>query len=118
MVSAAYYRFMITHDYMIRYEGECDPYTENCFIGCEDDECTIEYYFSDIYRHATDIHRLCGEDITDCEAANTCSAAEKKCSITYCDISLENESCETIPEQSNKIDLTESDEFMIEDSKE
>jgi hypothetical protein len=40
----SYARFFVLDDYIVMYEGDCDPYTESCFIGCEDDECTEEYY--------------------------------------------------------------------------
>ena len=98
MVSASYYRFMVIKDYMVRYEGPCDQYTESCYIGCEDDECSEQYFYTEITRHANDIYSLCGEDITDCEAANTCSPIDRECSVAYCDLDIERDACETISE--------------------
>jgi hypothetical protein len=93
---ASYYRFMVAHDYLISYEGECDPYAEDCFVDCEDDECTSEYYYTKVYRHAVTIAELCGEDITDCEAASSCMRGESDCSIVYCDVEVDGEACETL----------------------
>jgi hypothetical protein len=80
-----YYRFMIKHNYIMSYEGVCDPYTESCFVGCEDDECTEEYYYSNVQKYAADLYAMCGKDITDCEAANECLLGDRNCSVTYCD---------------------------------
>lgn len=93
---AAYYRFMVTHDYMVSYEGACDPYTKSCFVGCDDEECSSEYYYTKIYRHARSIEAFCGTDITDCEAANNCQPGEQSCSVNYCDIEADGDTCETL----------------------
>lgn len=81
----SYYRFMIRQDYMVGYEGVCDPATETCFVGCEDDECTEEYYYSKMVKYAPDLYKECGEDITDCEMANACLPGDRDCSVTHCD---------------------------------
>ena len=46
---ASYYRFMISYDYPVTFEGYCDPYTKSCFEYCEDDDCPdiIEFLTSD-----------------------------------------------------------------------
>ena len=51
MVSASYYRFVVTQDYTVGYEGLCDPYEEECFVYCEDDECIEPFYYSWIERN-------------------------------------------------------------------
>lgn len=96
LVLASYYRFMITKDYLVSYEGECDPEIENCFVDCEDEECTSEYYYTIIEREAVEIEELCGTDILECEAANYCQDNVEICSITYCDLEIDGEACETI----------------------
>jgi hypothetical protein len=98
MAIASYYRFMVAHDYVVEYEGDCDPVTQNCFVGCDDDECTEEYYYSRVQKYAADVNRECGPDITDCESAMICLPDERSCSITYCNAETvgEDEVCETI----------------------
>lgn len=96
-VGASYYRFMVIHDYMVSYEGDCDPYTQNCFVGCEDDECLEEYYYSQVQKSASDVYRQCGEDITDCDEAYICLVDDnEKCSVTFCDVETEGDNCETL----------------------
>ena len=83
-IAATYYRFMIINDYIVFYEGECDPYENSCFVGCEDEECNEEYFYTKIERHASGIARLCDDDIVDCEFANMCTHEELQCRIEYC----------------------------------
>lgn len=94
----SYYRFMVNEDYLIRYEGVCDPTIHTCFVGCEDDECTTEYYYSDVVKYAPDLYAECGKNITDCEIANICLPKDKTCTITYCDTKTDN-TCDTIIEE-------------------
>jgi len=93
----SYHRFMIKQDYMVGYEGVCDPVAnENkCFAGCEDDDCTKEYYYSKMVKYAPDLYKECGEDITDCESANSCLPDNRNCSATYCDPEVEGDTCAT-----------------------
>jgi hypothetical protein len=95
-VTASYYRFMVANDYMVSYEGDCDPYTEQCYIGCEDDECTEEYFYTIIQKHAVDLLNTCGDDINDCDDAYTCLESDRECSITYCDFENNANVCETM----------------------
>lgn len=87
----SYYRFMIKQDYLVAYEGTCDPAIETCFIGCEDDECTAEYYYSQMVKYAPDLYEECGEDINDCESANVCLSSDRDCSVTYCDPAVDGD---------------------------
>lgn len=80
----SYYRLIIKNDYLVGYEGVCDPAINKCFIGCEDDTCTEEYYYSKVVKYAPDLFRECGKDITDCETASVCLSNDRKCSVTYC----------------------------------
>ena len=92
LIGASYYRFVVLQDYYVSYEIECDPYVEECFVGCEDDACEVEYYYSLIERHAHTLYGLCGDDITDCEAATYCSEEEAECSLIMC--SADEEECD------------------------
>jgi hypothetical protein len=80
----SYYRFMVKHDYVVGYQGSCDPVTGKCFKSCDDDACIKVDYYSEMQKYEPDLYRECGKDITDCEAANTCLPGDHKCSITYC----------------------------------
>jgi hypothetical protein len=82
---------MVRQDYLVRYEGTCDATIQKCFIGCEDDACTKESNYSKVVKYAPDIYKECGEDITDCEAANTCLPNDRNCSVTYCDPKIDDE---------------------------
>ena len=95
-VTASFYKYVILEDYIVSYEGECDPEIYNCFVDCVDDECTEEYYYTAIERHANEIYALCGDDITDCEAANYCPTNIAECSVTYCDPVTNGDACESI----------------------
>lgn len=97
-IAASFYRFMILKDYDISYEIECDPYSENCYVFCEeeDTDCTDPYYYNYVTRHASDIFPLCGNDVTDCEAANYCTEGESLCYVDYC--LPDSEECDTLSE--------------------
>lgn len=95
-LAASYYRFMVLNAFEVVYEAECDPYSEQCFAWCEDEACTDIYYYKYVSRQVSDIHRLCGPDITDCEAALFCTDEEEMCSIDYCVDGSED--CETLTE--------------------
>jgi hypothetical protein len=93
----SYYRFIVNKDYIVEYEGVCDPEIQQCFVGCEDDECTEQYYYSDMHKYAPDLYAECGEDITDCETASMCLPSDRECSITYCDPMVDGvDACEDI----------------------
>jgi len=97
LVGSSYLRFMVNHDYMVAYEGECDPVTNICFVGCEDDECATEYYYSQVLKYAPNLLGQCSNDITDCDSANIClNEDEGRCSITYCDPDFDGDVCELI----------------------
>lgn len=85
LVGASYARFIVLNDYLVSYESDCDPYTESCFEGCEDDTCTETYFYSIIERHASEIYQLCGPDVLECDEAWECQEGVQTCSITYCD---------------------------------
>ncbi len=100
LVGSSYFRFIVVNDYMVGYESECDPLTNICFIGCENDECTEVYYYKKIHKYAPNIFNQCGEDITGCEKANTCLAQDDdKCTVMYCDIEVDEDECEKISEK-------------------
>ena len=93
-ILASYVRFMVFKDYLVAYEGECDPNIHSCFVGCSDDECTETYFYSKMVKHATTLETQCGVDITDCENANICLGEnDTDCIITYCDPLTDIDSC-------------------------
>jgi hypothetical protein len=94
-IGATYYRFVVLHDYRVSYEGSCDPYKSQCYVGCADDECTENYYYTHVERYSSDLYNLCGRDITSCEVSNYCTPEEVNCSVSYCDLETE-EDCETL----------------------
>jgi hypothetical protein len=87
---ASFYRFAIQKDYVVSYEGDCNPETESCYVDCEDDECTSEYYFTVIERMAWEIYELCGPDVSECDEAYECQSNVDYCEITYCDSEIED----------------------------
>lgn len=94
---ASFFRFVIKKDYLVSFETECDPLTQNCFIGCDDD-CNNEYYFSITEGGAYELYKNCGKDVSSCEYAQTCNHdTNANCSTSYCDPEIDGEeSCETI----------------------
>ncbi len=93
---ASLYRFMVAGDYVVAYEGTCDPDTYSCFIGY-DDTIQENYYYTKVKKHAADLFSVCGSDYSKCEEANVCLTTDSGCSITYCssDIVSDGESCRT-----------------------
>jgi len=91
---SSYYRFLNNYDYLVEYEQTCDPATETCFIGCDDDSCNKKYYYFKIQKYALDLHNQCGEDITDCESAKRCDSGDHKCNVIYCNsVTEEGNNC-------------------------
>lgn len=82
-IAGSVYRFFVTEDYIVEYETNCDPQDSQCFIGT--DTATGEQYFYSLARkHATDLRRQCGVNITDCDLASVCEEGDEDCSITFC----------------------------------
>lgn len=98
VVVASFYRFLVAEDYIVEYEGACDPVIESCFVGCTDDECTESYYYTVVRKYAADVQAQCGVDFSDCEQASVCLETDRECEITYCDLATvtETETCEQI----------------------
>ena len=93
MAATSFFRFVVNTDYYVSYEGDCDPAFESCYIGCEDDECTEEYYYSYMERHAAELSTICGNDISECDEAYYCPEDESVyCEITFCE-PAEDEEC-------------------------
>ena len=110
----SYFRFIVQHDYIVYYEGECDPAIESCFVGCEDDECTEEYYYSKVQKYAPDLLKECGGYVTDCPEANICFPTDQECSITYCESETDSNDCAvTIPDQT---DDSPTDPLLMNDN--
>jgi len=98
-VAASYYRFMVLQDYLVSYEGDCDPYTESCYVYCEDEECSEPFYYSIIERNAAEIYARCGADVTTCDAAYACQPDVDVCTITFCNGATDGDECETLTER-------------------
>lgn len=92
----SYYRFIIVHDYLVGFEGSCDPEIHSCFTGCNDDGCTDTYYYAKIERNAATIRRLCGADVSVCSVAETCLENEKGCTVKYCDPETDGDFCSDV----------------------
>jgi hypothetical protein len=94
VVFLSYNRFILRHDYIVGYEGVCDPVTDKCFLGV-DDTSGKEYYYTKMQKYEPDLYAECGADITDCEEASVCLPNDRNCLITYCDINTKtkNEEC-------------------------
>jgi hypothetical protein len=102
LIASSYVRFILLKDYSVAYEGVCDPAQFSCFIGCEDDECTQPYYYSNVVKYAPDLYEQCGIDITDCEKASVCLAEDDtNCKITYCDPTDGTQECYSYTETGN-----------------
>ncbi len=84
-VSVSYFRFIYHKDFEVTYESICNPISESCFIGCEDEECTQTYPYKYMRKHATDITNYCNDDISTCAAAQYCTNKDRICEIKYCD---------------------------------
>jgi hypothetical protein len=112
----SYHRFIIRQDYVVGYEGVCDPVinTNKCFAGCDDDACTEKYYYSKMVKYAPDLYKECGEDITDCESANSCLPGDRDCSVIYCNPEAEGDTCATETDTQNNNDGTEEESLQEE----
>jgi hypothetical protein len=111
----SYFHFVIKSDYVVYYEGECDPAIESCFVGCEDDGCTEEYFYSKVQKYAPDVIRECGEYITECAKANICLSTDQECSITYCDPETDGSDCSLPTVEENNISSVDAD-VLLENS--
>lgn len=97
-VSASYARFLMSYEYLVRYEGPCDPYAQSCFRYCEDEACSEPFYYSTIERSAAVVRQLCGETVLGCTDAETCLAGEDECRVIYCEQATNGDACETLTE--------------------
>jgi hypothetical protein len=111
MVSTSYYRFLVAQDYTIGYEGECDPYTEHCYVYCEDEVCEEPFYYSWIERNAGIVYDLCGPLVTECDAAYACPADELDCKITFCNNAVDD--CDTLGPADTPIEVSPDSEAII-----
>lgn len=76
---------MVLYDYEVTHEGFCDPYTESCFMYCEDENCSEPFYYTWIVRQAHSLVNMCGDlTVPNCEAASECAEGEEDCYVTFC----------------------------------
>lgn len=95
--AASYYRFLVADNYVVAYEGDCDPYAASCFIGYDEDSGD-NYYYAKVRKYAPDVRAECGEDVTGCEDASVCLPQDRDCSVTFCsaDTTAEGDTCENL----------------------
>ncbi len=111
LVGSSYLRFVVYTDYVVGYESECDPETNVCFVGCENDECTDKYYYKKMQKYAPNLHNQCGEDITGCEKANVClQQNDEKCSIVYCNPKIDIDECEDLSNEAPASDFIQTEQ--------
>ncbi|MBU1292830.1 hypothetical protein KJ819_02050 [Patescibacteria group bacterium] len=89
-IAASFYRFMVLQDYIVTYEGACDPSAQSCYLACVDDSCSETYYYALVQKRSGDVLAQCGPDITDCEQASVCLESDRDCFIEYCDSSVDS----------------------------
>lgn len=103
LVGASYVRFIFLNDYVVSYEGVCDPYSYTCFVGCNDEECNDVYYYDRVKKYAPYVQAQCGFDITDCAQAQLCLSEDGgTCEVTYCTENVD--SCENLEEGDRPLD--------------
>lgn len=99
-VGASYFRFIIQHDYLVVFEGSCEPESESCFVGTytyEDclstveEDCEVTYFYKMVEKPVVTYNyqiEQCGTDPfldpLECEPVSTCHKSEQNCSIVYC----------------------------------
>jgi hypothetical protein len=103
MALSSYYRFIVTQDYTVGYEGLCDPYTESCYVYCEDEACEEPFYYSWIERNAGELYAECGPLVTECDAAYECPSNTASCDIFFCDPLFEE--CDGLSESDLPLEL-------------
>lgn len=113
-LGVSFHRFLIAEAYTVSYEGECDPVTQSCFVGCEDEICAEPYYYARIERTTAEIRSACGPDITDCDYAAACELSDTGCTVTYC--SAETLSFEEECEDMDTDDAAAPEEAQAEES--
>ena len=115
-IGASYYRFMVLSDYIVEYDGMCDPASESCFVGCVDDECTEIYYYALVRKDAASAYAQCGPNVLECEAASVCLPTDVMCEITYCspESVIEGDTCENLDEATVPAE-SEEDTDLLED---
>lgn len=107
-VAASFTRFLSQQDYLVSYEGDCDPYTESCYVCGPDDGCDEVFYYSVIERYASEIHALCGPDVTVCDDAYYCGESVEHCEIFFCDPIIDGEEyCDDLPAGDYQEELTD-----------
>lgn len=92
-LGTSYVRFMILHDYRVSYAITCNPKTDSCYIDCEDETCTQEYYYV-VEKYAPDILEQCGMSVEGCRMAEKCQSSDTNCKVKYCE--PETETCHTL----------------------
>ncbi len=106
-VVATYNRIFVQGDYQQEYAIACSPQDASCFSEeiCDEvtEECTTEYYAL-MSRSAATLRKACGNDTSNCLAAQYCLADEFNCSVTYCDPEIEE--CTNISAEEETVELS------------
>lgn len=98
---SSYYRFVILHDYLVSYENECDPYSQSCYVYCDDDDCLKPFYYSIIERRANELYQLCGNNVTLCGEAYKCQSSNFECKTYFCE---DSDNCDLLSESDRPIE--------------
>lgn len=94
-VFATYYRTVITKNYLVEAQTDCDPYTKKCFIwqcdpasAVDGEKCTGDaekdiWYYNLVERNASRVP-LCDPKDENCKAL-ICDDNEPDCQYIFCD---------------------------------
>jgi hypothetical protein len=96
-IALSWYRFVATENYTVQYEADCDPATQQCFQGY-DEESNETYYYVKVRKLASQVAAACGPDVTGCASASACLPTDTGCSVSYCSAETvsKDESCEYV----------------------
>lgn len=132
-VFATYYRFMVSKDYIVEYQEDCDPMTERCFVWhctpdaedeserCTGDEDEDTWYYKLSFRKASRVPLCDPNEDEDCQPM-ACEEGEKDCYDVFCseeakakyeqeaDCSDPEEYAKDHPEEEEDSDADSSDE--------
>lgn len=90
-IGVSYYKFVVIKDYAIRFQAECNPETEACFVDTcdpEAEECIGDVeqdisYYKIIQRKAYRMP-LCDPNEEYCQRAMVCQKNEEDCEVIFC----------------------------------
>ena len=90
-IASAYYKIIVTKDYLLLVEVPCDPIEESCYFYEEEDSGELLTY-KIIQRHAT-TYPNCDPADEACLDSALCSPEESDCVEIQCDTNTESDLC-------------------------